>query len=219
MTADSLIVRPMGKQAYLPVWQHMRDFTDQRVADQPDECWWLEHEPVFTLGQAGKESHILSLSDIPVIRTDRGGQVTYHGPGQLMMYWLVDLKRKQMGVRDFVSILEQAIIELLAGYGVQAHLQPGAPGVYVNHAKIASLGLRVRKGCTYHGLALNVQAGLEAFAQINPCGYQGLQMLNLNDLLSSPLSVADVAEKLLAIFCRLLAYQEIQYIEPSQYNA
>lgn len=216
MSADCLIVRRKGVQPYLPVWQQMRDFTDQRVAEQSDECWWLEHEPVFTLGQAGKESHILSLSDIPVIRTDRGGQVTYHGPGQLMMYWLVDLKRKQIGVRDFVGILEQAIIELLAGYGVQAHLQPGAPGVYVNHAKIASLGLRVRKGCTYHGLALNISAGLSAFAQINPCGYQGLQMLNLNDLLAKPVTVDEVAAKLLAIFCRLLAYPQIQYIEPQQ---
>lgn len=211
MSAETLRVRALGTQPYEPIWQAMKDFTDQRPTNQLDECWYLEHQPVFTLGQAGKESHILSLSDIPIIRTDRGGQVTYHGPGQLMMYWLVDLKRKQLGVRDFVTILEQAIIRLLADYGINAHLEEGAPGVYVNHAKIASLGLRVRKGCTYHGLALNISAALQAFQQINPCGYAGLHMVNLNDLTPSPTDVDAVAQKLLQIFADLLCYREIQY--------
>lgn len=207
-----LLVRSMGVQDYQPIWQQMRDFTDQRNDENPDECWYLEHQPVFTLGQAGKDSHILSKSDIPIVHCDRGGQVTYHGPGQLMMYWLVNLKRKSIGVRDFVTVMEQAIIQLLADYGITAHLEEGAPGVYVNHQKIASLGLRVRKGCTYHGLALNVCADLQPFQQINPCGYQGLQMVNLQDLVEPVVSVESVAEQLLNIFSQQLGYEKSQTI-------
>ncbi len=210
MSSQTLIVRDWGVQDYPTMWQNMRDFTDSRSSDQIDECWLLEHQPVFTLGQAGKESHILYTSDIPIIHTDRGGQVTYHGPGQLMMYWLIDLKRKQLGVRDFVAIMEQAIIQLLQRYQLQGHLKDGAPGVYVNNDKIASLGLRVRKGCTYHGLALNICADLQPFHQINPCGYAGLQMVNLQDLLNKPASFAQVRDELLAIFCQLLDYQTVQ---------
>lgn len=216
MDGGLLLVRSMGVQSYLPIWQAMRDFTDQRNVDSADECWLLEHEPVFTLGQAGKDSHILSTSDIPIVHCDRGGQVTYHGPGQLMMYWLVDLKRKNIGVRDFVTVMEQAVIQLLADYGVAAHLEEGAPGVYVNHQKIASLGLRVRKGCTYHGLALNVTADLQPFQQINPCGYQGLQMVNLQDLIKPVVTVKTVADKLLSIFSQHLAYKTIQTISEQE---
>jgi len=207
-----LLVRSMGVQSYRPVWQQMRDFTDQRTQDNADECWLLEHQPVFTLGQAGKDSHILSVSDIPIVHCDRGGQVTYHGPGQLMMYWLVNLKRKHLGVRDFVTVMEQAVIQLLANYGVTAHLEPGAPGVYVNHEKIASLGLRVRKGWTYDGLALNVCADLKPFQQINPCGYQGLKMINLQDLIKPVITVEQIAEQLLPIFNQQLDYQHLQFI-------
>lgn len=207
-----LLVRSMGVQDYQPIWQQMRDFTDQRNDENADECWLLEHQPVFTLGQAGKDSHILTRSDIPIVHCDRGGQITYHGPGQLMMYWLVNLKRKNIGVRDFVTVMEQAIIQLLADYGITAHLEEGAPGVYVNHQKIASLGLRVRKGCTYHGLALNVCADLSPFQQINPCGYQGLQMVNLQDLVEPKVSVKSIAEQLLTIFSQQLGYEKSQTI-------
>lgn len=206
MNQTALNVRFLGVQAYEEMWHKMQEFTNSRTAETADECWLLEHESVFTLGQAGKESHLLSVENIPVIRTDRGGQVTYHGPGQLMMYWLVDLKRKGLGVRDFVTVMENAIIELLSRYGVHAEIKQGAPGVYVNGDKIASLGLRVRKGCTYHGLALNVNADLEPFHQINPCGYPGLEMINMQTLLAKELIVEEVAQELLQIFKNKLQY-------------
>lgn len=206
MELAPLNVRYLGVQAYESIWHSMQDFTDARLKETLDECWLLEHESVFTLGQAGKESHLLSVTDIPVVRTDRGGQVTYHCPGQLMVYWLVDLKRKGVGVRDFVSIMEEAIIELLEKYGIQAATKEGAPGVYVDGDKIASLGLRVRKGCTYHGLALNVNADLEPFHQINPCGYPGLEMINMQDLYAQELSLNTVAQELLVIFKEKLHY-------------
>ena len=213
MAADTLLVRHLQRQAYEPVWQAMQQFTDRRDAASCDECWLLEHEPVFTLGQAGQQNHILQNTAIPVVRTDRGGQVTYHGPGQLVMYWLVDLKRRQLGVRAFVGIMEQAVIDMLDALGIAAHLVDGAPGVYVDGAKIASLGLRVRKGCSYHGLAVNVSTDLSAFAAINPCGYPGLAMVNLNTLLpeDAALSVAATGERLLTAMAAVLDYPHLEH--------
>lgn len=216
-----LVVRTLGHQPYLQIWQAMKDFTDQRDASTPDECWLLQHEAVFTQGQAGKPEHILQQSSIPIVQCDRGGQVTYHGPGQLMAYWLVDIKRKKIGVRDFVTIMEQAVIQLLSDYGIQAALKEGAPGVYVGGAKISSLGLRVRKGCTYHGLALNVDMDLSPFMLINPCGYEGMAVTSMQQsqqqqgAITEPLNMAIVARQLVDKFRLLLAYDEMQFFDSS----
>ncbi|MEJ6590466.1 MAG: lipoyl(octanoyl) transferase LipB [SAR86 cluster bacterium] len=171
-----------GLQDYAITWQAMRDFTDTRDAKTIDELWWLEHPPVLTLGQAGKPEHILGAGDIPVVRTDRGGQVTYHGPGQLVGYLLFDLRRLGFGVRDLVSAIEGAIIDLLLDYSVVAVARRDAPGVYVDGRKVAALGLRIRKGCSYHGLSLNVDMDLTPFKCINPCGHQGLEICRTQDL-------------------------------------
>lgn len=179
---DTLIIRNLGIQPYQPVWQKMQAFTDQRTPETPDEIWVLQHEPVFTQGQAGKAEHLLLTGDIPVVQVDRGGQVTYHGPGQLVIYLLLDLRRNKLGVRDVVTLMETAIIATLQHYGVEAFAKPDAPGVYVGDAKIASLGLRVRRGCTFHGLALNLDMDLEPFLRINPCGYAGMAMTQLCEL-------------------------------------
>ncbi|MBP0048182.1 lipoyl(octanoyl) transferase LipB [Marinobacterium sp. AK62] len=175
--ADELIIRtPPGLQPYEPVWQKMQALTANRDSDTVDEIWLLEHEPVFTQGQAGKAEHLLSPGDIPVVQVDRGGQVTYHGPGQLIAYLMLDLRRRKLGVRELVDIIEQSVVALLADLGVEAYPRPDAPGVYVNEQKICSLGLRIRRGCSFHGLALNLNMDLEPFLRINPCGYAGLQM-------------------------------------------
>ncbi|BCR06272.1 octanoyltransferase [Desulfuromonas versatilis] len=181
-TSLPLILRHLGRQPYEPVWQRMQTFTDGRDAQTPDEIWLLEHERVFTQGRAGKAEHVLAPGDIPVVSVDRGGQVTYHGPGQLVGYLLIDLKRRGLTVRSLVAGIEEAIIATLAGYGVQAAIRAGAPGVYVAGAKIASIGLRVQRGCSFHGLSLNLDMDLEPFSRINPCGYQGLRMTQLRDL-------------------------------------
>ncbi len=160
----------------------MQGFTDTRTADTPDELWLVEHDPVFTLGQAGKPEHVLMPGDIPVLQVDRGGQVTYHGPGQIVVYPLLDLKRLKVGVRDYVCKIEQAIIDTLADWNLHAERRDGAPGVYVNGAKVAALGIRVRRGCTFHGLAFNIAMDLEPFHRINPCGYAGLQVTSMLDL-------------------------------------
>ena len=173
------MVRELGLVDYLPTLDAMRQFTDARCADSPDELWLLQHPSVFTQGQAGKREHVLAPGDIPVIQVDRGGQVTYHGPGQWVLYLLLDLRRTHRGVRDLVDVIEQSIVQLLADYGIAASGKAGAPGVYVADAKIASLGLRVRHGCSYHGLALNVDMDLEPFQRINPCGYAGLQVTSM----------------------------------------
>lgn len=170
-----------GLQDYPATWAAMRAFTDARDAETLDELWLLEHPPVFTLGQAGRPEHLLAPGSIPVVQTDRGGQVTYHGPGQLVVYLLLDLRRSGIGVKRLVARLEQSVIDLLAEHGVQAERRADAPGVYVAGAKIASLGLRVRNGCSYHGLALNVDMDLEPFSRINPCGYAGLTVTQLVD--------------------------------------
>jgi len=173
--------RCLGLREYEPVWHQMQDFTDRRTPDTPDEIWLLQHPPVFTLGQAGRREHLLDPGEIPLLQVDRGGQITYHGPGQLILYLLVDLRRRRLGVRQLVSLMEQAVIGLLGSYGIQAEARPDAPGVYVAARKIASLGLRVRRGCSYHGLSLNVNMDLAPFRRIDPCGYPGLEVTQLID--------------------------------------
>ena len=172
----------LGRQAYEPVWRAMQRFTDARDQDTPDELWLVEHEPVFTLGQAGKPEHVLAPGDIPVLHVDRGGQVTYHGPGQIVLYPLLDLRRIGIGVREYVCRIEQAIIDTLDEWNIGGQRREGAPGVYVAGAKVAALGIRVRRGCTFHGLAFNIGMDLEPFHRINPCGYQGLQVTSMRDL-------------------------------------
>lgn len=175
-------VHDLGRQPYEPVWRAMQRFTDERDQTTADALWIVEHDPVFTLGQAGKPEHVLAAGDIPVIQVDRGGQVTYHGPGQLVVYPLLDLKRLKIGVRDYVCLIEQAIIDTCAEWNIHAERKDGAPGVYVAGAKIGALGIRVRRGCTFHGLSFNIAMDLEPFHRINPCGYQGLQVVSLCDL-------------------------------------
>ncbi|MDP2155689.1 MAG: lipoyl(octanoyl) transferase LipB [Sulfuricella sp.] len=170
----SPVVKRLGLVEYLPTWQAMQDFTATRGPDTPDEMWLLEHPPVYTLGLAGKPEHLLRATDIPVVKIDRGGQITYHGPGQIVVYLLLDLRRRNIGVKELVRRLEQAVIDLLAGYGTKAARRDKAPGVYVGNAKIAALGLRIKNGCCYHGLCLNVDMDLSPYAAINPCGYEGL---------------------------------------------
>lgn len=176
------VFRELGRQDYLDVWRAMQAFTRERLPDTPDEFWLVEHHPVYTQGQAGKPEHLLHPSDIPVVNTDRGGQITYHGPGQIVLYTMVDLKRAKLGIRLFVSAIEDAVIDLLADYGVTAANRPDAPGVYVDADKVAALGLRVRQGRTYHGLSLNVDMDLAPFDAINPCGYAGLGVTQTRNL-------------------------------------
>jgi lipoyl(octanoyl) transferase len=176
---DKILVRHLGLQPYEPVSQAMHEFTDSRDDTTPDEIWLVEHLPVFTQGQAGKAEHLLMTGDIPVIQSDRGGQVTYHGPGQQVMYVLLNLKRRKLGVRELVTLLEQTVVNTLAEYGIDAHPRADAPGVYVGEMKICSLGLRIRKGCSFHGLALNINMDLTPFQRINPCGYAGMEMTQM----------------------------------------
>lgn len=199
----ALVVRRLGCVDYEPTWHAMRAFTDARGADTPDEIWLLEHPPVYTLGQAGRPEHLLRDVGIPLVKIDRGGQITYHGPGQLVAYLLIDLHRRCLKVRELVTLMEQAVIDCLAGYGVSAERKAGAPGVYVDGAKIGALGLRVRNGRSYHGLALNVDVDLAPFSSINPCGYEGLRTVRLKDFGIAD-DVASVGERLLAALQRLL---------------
>ena len=201
-------VRELGLVPYEPTWQAMQRFTHSRGPQTQDEIWLLQHPPVFTQGQAGKAEHLLVPGDIPVVQVDRGGQVTYHGPGQLVAYLLLDVRRLGIGVRDLVSRIELSLIDLLAGYGVTAAAKPDAPGVYVDGAKIASLGLRIRNGRSFHGLALNVDMDLEPFRRINPCGYAGLPMTQLRDLTNGPLDFAEVSARLRAQLVKHLDYVE-----------
>ena len=197
------LVRELGRQPFSRVWPAMENYTDARNDDSGDELWLVEHEPVFTLGQAGKPEHVLAAGDIPVVRTNRGGQVTYHGPGQVVAYPLVDLRRLNIGVREFVCRIEQALIDTLATWQIIAVRKDGAPGVYVGGAKIGALGLRVRRGCTFHGLAFNVAMDLEPFSRINPCGYQGLQVTSVVKC-GGPSSMAEVKPVLVAQLSRQL---------------
>lgn len=176
------VIRRLGRVEYEPTWRKMQAITEARGADQPDELWFLEHPPVFTLGLNGRREHLLAPGEIPVVQVDRGGQVTYHGPGQLVVYPLLDLGRRGLGVRQLVCALERAIIRCVAGYGIDAVGDRDAPGVYVDGRKLASIGLRIRRNCCYHGVALNVDMDLEPFRRINPCGFQGLEVTQLADL-------------------------------------
>ncbi len=199
--SQPLKIRRLGRQPYEPVWQAMSAFTDNRTAATTDELWLLEHDPVFTLGQAGKMEHVLAPGEIPVVPVDRGGQVTYHGPGQIVAYPLIDLRRAEVGVRELVNRIEQAIIDTLAHWNIEAVRREGAPGVYVADAKVAALGLRVRRGCSFHGLAFNVNMNLEPFHRINPCGYKDLAVTQVLDL-GGPSRLSDVEDVLIGELCR-----------------
>jgi lipoyl(octanoyl) transferase len=189
---DTILIRQLGLQPWEPVSQAMHEFTDTRDEQNPDEIWLVEHPPVFTQGQAGKAEHILAPGDIPVVQSDRGGQVTYHGPGQQVVYVLLNLRRRKLGVRELVTVLEQTVVTTLAELGIEAYARPDAPGVYVEQRKICSLGLRIRKGCSFHGLALNVAMDLSPFQRINPCGYAGMEMTQVSQWVpdATPLQLA-----------------------------
>jgi lipoyl(octanoyl) transferase len=202
-----LVVRHLGLAEYLPTLEAMRSFTAERDEQTADEIWLLQHPRVFTQGQAGKAEHLLAPGDIPVVQVERGGQVTYHGPGQLVAYLMLNLRRQKLGVRELVTAMENALVDVLAGYGIEAAPKADAPGVYVAGDKIASLGLRVRNGCSFHGLALNVDMDMSPFQRINPCGYAGLKMIQLRDLLETPPSLDEVSERLERALRERLGYR------------
>lgn len=199
-------VRHLGLQLYQQMLDAMHAFTATRTADTLDELWVLQHQPVFTQGQTGRPEHLLHPGDIPVVQSDRGGQVTYHGPGQLVVYFLLDVKRRETGPRELVTLIETSIIKVLETYGLQAGLRKGAPGVYVEGRKIAALGLRIRRGCSLHGLSFNIDMDLEPFSRINPCGYAGLQCTQLRDLLAEPPATLfdDASQRLLGELLKAL---------------
>lgn len=199
-------MRHLGLVEYLPTLEAMRSFTAERDERTADEIWLLQHPRVFTQGQAGKPEHLLAPGDIPVVQVERGGQVTYHGPGQLVAYLMLNLRRQKLGVRELVTAMERALVDVLASYGVEAAPKADAPGVYVDGDKIASLGLRVRNGCSFHGLALNVDMDMSPFQRINPCGYAGLRMVQLRDLLETPPSLDEVAQRLESALRERLGY-------------
>ncbi|MBY8020888.1 lipoyl(octanoyl) transferase LipB [Vibrio fluvialis] len=207
---NQLVVRRLGRQDYHPVWQAMHDFTDQRDDSTRDEVWLVEHNPVFTQGQAGKAEHLLNTGDIPVVQSDRGGQVTYHGPGQIVAYFLINLRRKKLGVRELVTDIENLVINTLKAYNIDSAARPDAPGVYVDGKKICSLGLRIRKGCSFHGLALNVNMDLSPFLRINPCGYQGMEMVQVSNL-CGPTHIEDVEQQLIKELVSLFGYEEVEF--------
>lgn len=205
--APPLRVRHLGLADYLPTLEAMRRLTDERDEQAADEIWLLQHPRVFTQGQAGKPEHLLAPGDIPVVQVERGGQVTYHGPGQLVAYLMLDLRRLDLGVRELVSAMELSLVDVLAGYGIEAAPKAEAPGVYVKDDKIASLGLRVRRGCSFHGLALNVDMDMTPFQRINPCGYAGLKMVQMKDLLATPPVLDEVAQRLEQALRHRLGYE------------
>lgn len=207
-----LVIRRLGRTDYVPVWEAMRHFTDCRDAGCADEIWFTEHSPVYTLGLNASPEHLISPGAIPVVDVDRGGQVTYHGPGQLLIYPLIDLRRGGLGVRDVVTALEQAVIDLLGHYGVTATCRRDAPGVYVDERKIASVGLRIRRGCSYHGMALNVNMDLEPFSRINPCGFAGLEVTDLRSLGRHP-DLDSVRAALLPLLLSRLRLDEAELVE------
>ena len=220
-----LVVKNLGRQDYEPVWKAMHTFTDERDENTCDEVWLVEHNPVFTQGQAGKEEHVLAAGDIPVVKSDRGGQVTYHGPGQLVAYVLINLRRKNTGVRELVTHIENTVINTLGQFGITSAARPDAPGVYVDNKKICSLGLRIRKGCSFHGLALNINMDLSPFLRINPCGYAGMEMIQLHDLVkendiveNKAEHVEDVHPLLIKELTTLLNYTDIEYITESSHH-
>ena len=207
---STLIIRQLGKSEYTKVWQAMQNFTDNRGEQTLDELWLVEHPAVFTQGQAGKEEHLLMPGDIPIVKVDRGGQVTYHGPGQQVIYFMINLRRRKIGVRQLVTLIENTIVSTLADYNIKAYAKADAPGVYVDNKKVASLGLRVRKGCSFHGLALNVDMDLSPFLRINPCGYAGLEMIQTADL-NGPKTLVDASNALVKHVVNLLEIQHISY--------
>ena len=207
--AQTLHIRDLGRQDYESVWHDMQDFTAKRDNNTDDELWIVEHPPVFTLGLNGKREHLLNTGDIPVIPVDRGGQVTYHGPGQLVMYTLLDLNRLGIGVKQLVQHIEQAIINLLSGYAIEAEGRHDAPGVYVDGAKIAALGLRIKKGKSYHGLSFNIDMDLEPFSRINPCGYEGMPVTQLTKL-KPGIDTSQITQQLIAHLTSILGYNSVQ---------
>lgn len=206
-----LIVRQLNRQDYEPVWQAMQHYTDTRDDDAADEIWLVEHNPVFTQGQAGKEEHLLMTGDIPVVKVDRGGQVTYHGPGQQVLYVLFNLRRLKIGVRELVTWLEETVIDTLKDFGIDAYAKADAPGVYVDEKKIASLGLRVRRGCSFHGLALNIDMDMEPFLRINPCGYAGMEMLQTKQI-NGPQTLAEASAGLVKHLVKRLGNTEYEQV-------
>jgi len=208
--ADSLVIRQLNTMDYSQVWHAMKDFTDNRDNTVPDELWLVEHPPVFTQGQAGKAEHLLVPGDIEVVKVDRGGQVTYHGPGQQVIYFMINLRRKKIGVRQLVTLIENSIVSSLADYNIAAYAKADAPGVYVDEKKVASLGLRVRKGCSFHGLAINVNMDLSPFLRINPCGYAGLEMVQTADL-RGPQDTASASTALVKHLITLLDANNVSY--------
>ncbi|HEX4300224.1 MAG TPA: lipoyl(octanoyl) transferase LipB [Gammaproteobacteria bacterium] len=202
------VIKHLGRVPYEPTWRAMEKFTLGRGPATPDEIWFLEHPPVFTLGMAGKMEHVLAPGDIPLVQIDRGGQVTYHGPGQLVVYPLLDLRRLKLGVRELVEALENSVIDTLETYGIEARNRREAPGVYVDARKVCSIGIRVRRGCSYHGIAFNVAMDLEPFQRINPCGYAGLEMTQVSAL-GGPVRVQQVAEDLAPALLGRLGYNDV----------
>ncbi len=205
-----LVIRQLGNMDYETVWRAMQQFTDDRDDSVDDELWLVEHPAVFTQGQAGKEEHLLMPGDIPVVKVDRGGQVTFHGPGQQVIYFMINLRRRKMGVRELVTLIENGIVNTLAQYDIKAYPKPDAPGVYVDDKKVASLGLRVRKGCSFHGLAINVNMDMSPFLRINPCGYAGLEMVQTAEL-DGPDNVSEAGEKLQLELQQLLQADNVEY--------
>lgn len=215
---NKLIVKKLGRQDYEPVWKAMHKFTDERTEEDVDQVWLVEHNPVFTQGQAGKAEHVLDAGDIPVIQSDRGGQVTYHGPGQLVAYFLINIRRKKFGVRDLVTHIENLVINTLKAYNIDSAARPDAPGVYVDGKKICSLGLRIRRGCSFHGLALNVDMDLSPFQRINPCGYQGMEMAQVSQL-GGPSELENVEQQLIQELVELLGYDQVDIQATSNITA
>ena len=213
MQKPPLIVRQLGLQDYQEIWHKMQDFTDNRNAETIDEVWLVEHYPVFTQGQAGKPEHLLQSGAIPLVQSDRGGQITYHGPGQQVMYVLIDIRRHQnLNVRRLVTALEQSVVRTLADYAIEGYSKVDAPGVYIDGKKICSLGLRIRKGCSFHGLAFNINMDLQPFHYINPCGYAGLEMCQLADFIGRDEAVLDkVSPKLVNHLAELLGYNPTKF--------
>ncbi|CUS48748.1 MAG: lipoate-protein ligase LipB [Idiomarinaceae bacterium HL-53] len=220
---NEITIRQLGRQEYVPVWHAMQAFTDTRDAYALDELWVVEHPPVFTQGQAGKEEHLLAPGDIPVVPVDRGGQVTYHGPGQVVIYFLIDIKRRKIGVRQLVTAIEDSVVSALAKFGIESAPRPDAPGVYIGAQKVCSLGLRIRRGCSFHGLALNVNMNLSPFQRINPCGYAGMVMTQTKDH-GGPEDFDTAAEAVVQAFIANMQYEstsikrelESYYVEASE---
>jgi lipoyl(octanoyl) transferase len=215
---NKLIVKKLGRQDYEPVWKAMHKFTDERTEEDVDQVWLVEHNPIFTQGQAGKAEHVLNAGDIPVIQSDRGGQVTYHGPGQLVAYFLINIRRKKFGVRDLVTHIENLVINTLKAYNINSTARSDAPGVYVDGKKICSLGLRIRRGCSFHGLALNVDMDLSPFLRINPCGYQGMEMAQVSQL-GGPSELESVEQQLIQELVELLGYDQVDIQATSNITA